>query len=99
MSPVDDAAFIIGDKDALKVDDAAEGEAVDTVGEVDVMGDQYGLARFETQDKALMATTVIVVGQDADDRTMAADGVIVDQRALWLEDGGVGGGNGECCRR
>lgn len=64
VSPVDDAAFLVPLVLAEELHSVAFLQATDALGQVDVVGDQDGLAGREPEQELLVAAAFVVIGQD-----------------------------------
>ena len=73
VCPVDDTALCIPFILTIERHSIATLQCFDTGSEVNVMGDKQGLTRCKSEDKALMAASVIVVRQNSNDHTFAAN--------------------------
>lgn len=63
VSPMNDSAFCVPYVFPIELDGIAATKGIQPRGEIDVMGDQHGLAGIETNDEALMTAAIIVVSK------------------------------------
>lgn len=62
VCPMDDAAFLIPFILTIKGNSIGNPQCLDAGSDVYVMGDEQGLTRGKSEDEALMAAAVVVVG-------------------------------------
>lgn len=65
VGPVNDAAPIVGFKLTVERDGVAFGDRSNARCEIDIVSDQYRPAGRQSEDEALVSTTVVVVGKYA----------------------------------
>ena len=66
VGPMNDAAELVPFIHTVKLDDITVADGLNSGRTIDVMCNQYGVAGGELQNKALMAISFVVVGQNID---------------------------------
>jgi len=94
VGPVDHTSLCIRFILAEERNRIADIEVIDPRGDIDIVGDQQGLACRELQDEALMPAPLVIIIQDADDRPVIRNQRTGDKdpgRACWRgNDRGAG---------